>query len=156
MKNTTEFRYYIAYGSNLNIQQMETRCPDAHVVGTTELSGWRLMFKGSKSGNYLTIERAEGHTVPVAVWAVSEEDERSLDRYEGYPVFYYKKEFEITQLETETGVQISVMAFAYIMHEERALGLPTEAYFDRCLEGYRNFGFDPAFLEEAYDYSGKM
>ena len=86
-----EPKYYIAYGSNLNIQQMETRCSDAQIVGTAELTGWRLMFKGSKSGNYLTIERAEGHIVPVAVWAISEDDERNLDMYEGYPIFYYKK-----------------------------------------------------------------
>ena len=72
MNKRSETRYYLAYGSNLNLAQMQCRCPDAHVAGTAELPGWRLMYKGSGSGNYLTIERAEGYTVPVAVWAVSE------------------------------------------------------------------------------------
>ena len=27
-------RHYIAYGSNLNISQMELRCPNAEIVGT--------------------------------------------------------------------------------------------------------------------------
>ena len=30
-------RYYIAYGSNLNIDQMSYRCPGAKVVGTSEI-----------------------------------------------------------------------------------------------------------------------
>ena len=42
-------RYYIAYGSNLNIQQMQMRCPYAAVLGTAELDGWELLFKGSKT-----------------------------------------------------------------------------------------------------------
>ena len=148
-----EERLYLAYGSNLNISQMQYRCPDAHVVGTSELPGWRLMFKGSKSGNYLTIEPEDGYMVPVAVWAVSEQDERNLDRYEGYPTFYYKREFSVMLHEKESGMTRRVNAFAYIMHEERKLGRPTESYMERCREGYRAFGFDPELLDEAYRYS---
>ena len=32
-------KYYIAYGSNLNVEQMRYRCPDAKVVGTAEING---------------------------------------------------------------------------------------------------------------------
>ena len=32
-----EKRYYIAYGSNLNIGQMQWRCPDARIIGTAEM-----------------------------------------------------------------------------------------------------------------------
>ena len=146
-------RLYLAYGSNLNIRQMKDRCPDARIVGTAELPGWRLMFKGSKSGNYLTIERDEGCTVPVAVWAISERDEQSLDRYEGYPTFYYKKELPVTLREAESGKARPVQAFVYIMHEERKLGRPAWEYVERCAEGYKAFGFDLAFLNEAYEFS---
>ena len=145
-----ELRLYLAYGSNLNKRQMERRCPDARAVGTAELPGWRLMFKGSKSGNYLTIERADGYTVPVAVWAVSERDERNLDRYEGCPTFYYKTELDVELREAESGGSRRVQAFVYIMHEDRKLGRPTESYVNCCREGYETFGFDPAILMEAY------
>ena len=148
-----EERLYLAYGSNLNIAQMQHRCPDAHVVGTAELPGCRLMFKGSRSGNYLTIERAEGYTVPVAVWAVSERDERNLDRYEGFPTFYYKKELSVTMSESNSGKTRPVNAFVYIMHEERKLGCPAQEYVERCTEGYQAFGFDFAHLDEAYEFS---
>ena len=148
-----EERLYMAYGSNLNIPQMRSRCPDARIVGTAELPGWRLMYKGSKSGNYLTIEQAEGYTVPVAVWAVSEQDERNLDRYEGFPAFYYKKELSVTMRESDSGTPRPVKAFVYIMHEERKLGRPAPGYVERCAEGYKAFGFDLAHLDEAYEFS---
>ena len=84
-------RYYIAYGSNLNIRQMRIRCPHARVIGTAVINDYELLLKGSRTGAYLTIEPKEGGEVPVAVWEVTESDETALDRYEGYPVFYYKK-----------------------------------------------------------------
>ena len=51
-----EKRYYIAYGSNLNVHQMRMRCPSARRIGTSELKGYELLFKGSKTGSYLTVE----------------------------------------------------------------------------------------------------
>ena len=48
-------RYYLAYGSNLNIAQMQFRCPDATVVGTAVIPDYELLFKGSLTGAYLTI-----------------------------------------------------------------------------------------------------
>lgn len=146
-------RLYLAYGSNLNREQMKYRCPDAWVLGTAELQGWRLMFKGSMTGNYLTIEQEPGFTVPVAVWAISERDEMNLDRYEGYPNFYYKKELEVELHDLTTGATSPVTAFAYIMHEDRKLGCPAAGYVETCMEGYRNFGFDERILAEAYRYS---
>lgn len=86
-----EKRYYIAYGSNLNLRQMKMRCPTAKVMGTAVIKDYELLFKGSLTGAYLTIEPKKGSEVPVAVWTVTEADEEALDRYEGCPVFYYKK-----------------------------------------------------------------
>ena len=41
-------RFYIAYGSNLNLPQMRGRCPGATIVGTAVIENYRLLFKGSK------------------------------------------------------------------------------------------------------------
>lgn len=71
-------RLYIAYGSNLNVRQMETRCPNAKILGTAKLKGWELLFKGSKSGSYLTIEKKENVIVPVVIWKVDKTDEKHL------------------------------------------------------------------------------
>ena len=77
-------RYYIAYGSNLNVRQMKFRCPTAKIVGTAVIGDYELLYKGSKTGSYLTIEKKKGSVVPVAVWEVTAADEHNLDIYEGY------------------------------------------------------------------------
>ena len=118
-------RYYIAYGSNLNVQQMRWRCPGARIIGTAELQDYRLLFKGSKTGSYLTVEPEKGCTVPVAVWEVTEQDELALDRYEGYPSFYYKTEMTLDVKGIRTGKLRRRRAFVYIMQEERPYGIPT-------------------------------
>lgn len=142
--------FYVAYGSNLNIEQMRRRCPSAKVWGTAVIKDYRLMFKGSKTGAYLTIEKAPGYDVPVGVWKIGPEDEKNLDRYEGYPRFYYKKTF---LLECDDGKRHRCMA--YIMHEDHLLGVPSEAYVRTCGEGYFDFGFNTEILKEAIRYSVK-
>ena len=72
-------KYYLAYGSNLSVRQMLHRCPDAVYVGTAEITDYQLLFKGSKTGNYLTIEPKPGYRVPVVVWKNSDSDERCLE-----------------------------------------------------------------------------
>ncbi len=145
-----EKRYYIAYGSNLNVGQMRMRCPGARIIGTSVIEGYRLLFKGSRTGSYLTIEPQEGGSVPVAAWEVSAENEAALDRYEGFPSFYYKKEMELPLKGIKTGKVRMRKVFVYIMHEDRPLGLPSGFYMETCRQGYRSFGFDEAFLERAY------
>ncbi len=103
-------KYYIAYGSNLNINQMRARCPRATVLGTANLEGWELLFKGSKTGSYLTIEPCENQSAPVAVWEITPDDEAALDRYEGFPNFYYKKEIKIRLKSLRTGRRRTVRA----------------------------------------------
>ena len=142
-------RYYIAYGSNLNIPQMRMRCPGARIIGTSVIEDYQLLFKGSKTGSYLTIEPMEGAEVPVVIWEVTETDEKALDRYEGYPNFYYKKEMTLDIKGIRTGKVRRRDAFAYIMHEERELGIPSWYYVNTCLDGYRAFGFDEKYLFDA-------
>lgn len=146
-------RYYIAYGSNLNIRQMRMRCPRAGIIGTSVIEDYELLFKGSKTGSYLTIEPKAGGSVPVAAWEVTETDELALDRYEGYPDFYYKAEMKLPIKGIRTGKIRVRDVFVYIMHEERQRGLPSDFYIRTCLEGYESFGFDKKFLFKAVENS---
>ncbi len=136
-------RKYIAYGSNLNVEQMKYRCPESTILCKGVIKDYRLLFKGSKTGNYLTIEPCEGAEVPVVLWEVTERCEHNLDMYEGWPRFYRK---ETLPVETEDGVISD--AFAYIMNGHE-LGAPTERYFRTCLTGYNYFGFNPDVLLKA-------
>ena len=70
-------KIYIAYGSNMDFPQMEGRCPDAEFLGAGVLRNWRLMFKGSLTGSYATIEKVdEGRTAVrfCTSWATRAED----------------------------------------------------------------------------------
>ena len=149
-------RYYIAYGSNLNIEQMRRRCPQARIIGTAEIKDYELLFKGSLTGSYLTIEKSMGSRVPVAVWETTEADETALDRYEGFPTFYYKAEMELDIKGIRTGRIRHRNCYVYIMHEERKIGVPSYYYVDTCLEGYRAFGFDESYLWRAVENSRRV
>ena len=147
-------RYYLAYGSNLNIRQMRYRCPTAKPIGITAIPDYELLYKGSGTGAYLTIEPKKDGRVPIAVWEVTEADEKRLDAYEGCPTFYYKKELRLP-VKLRNGKTKKVDAFIYIMHKERRHGIPSLTYIRTCEEGYRNFGFDTKFLDAAYEISAK-
>lgn len=47
----TNEKLYFAYGSNMNLNQMAFRCPDAEVVDTVRLEGYRLAFCMNGGGN---------------------------------------------------------------------------------------------------------
>ena len=144
-------RLYLAYGSNLNICQMYYRCPGAKIVGTTNIEGYELLFKGSQTGAYLTIEEKAGSKVPAAVWATTAADEAALDRYEGCPIFYYKREMKLPVKDIKTGEIQQRSVYVYIMHEERKCGLPSWNYIETCLEGYRDFHLPEKFLWQAVE-----
>lgn len=137
-------KFYIAYGSNLNLEQMSRRCPTAQVVGTTTLHNWKLMFRGDRDGAVATIEREMGSKVPVLVWKIQPQDELSLDRYEGWPHLYRKETLRLTV----SGYRIYAMA--YIMNEKgRTYGTPSEYYLDTIWKGYKDAGFDTRILQNA-------
>ena len=136
---------YIAYGSNLNLSQMEQRCPTARVIGTSEIKDYELVFRGSRYSAVATIEPCEGSNVPVLLWGIQPEDEKSLDRYEGYPNFYEKENMEIV-LNSST-----VSAMVYVMTPGHELGIPSERYKTSIEDGYMDAGFDTDILQNAID-----
>lgn len=136
--------YYIAYGSNLNVNQMKRRCPNALRMGKLMLKDYELEFR-----TFLTINYKKGAQVPVGIWLVDEWDERSLDMYEGYPTFYRKEYIEI-EIHNQ-----KVKALVYIMNDVREANPPTPYYLDTCAKGYEDFDLDIKYLKEAYDKSIK-
>ena len=148
-------KMYIAYGSNMDLEQMQRRCPEAELLGTGRIENWRLMFKGSKTGAYATIEREKGQNVPILLWRITATDEERLDRYEGFPSFYYKRTIQATRTGANDEDLGKTRGMVYIMHEERKLGVPSIHYLEVLAKAYEKFGFDEEILGEAYDYSDR-
>ena len=145
-------KLYVAYGSNLNKQQMKGRCPDAKFVGTGVIENYELQFKGSLYGAHATIAPQEGSSVPVGLWTIQSRDESRLDMYEGYRKTgyrYYDKE-QVRVNMTNGG---SVIGMVYIMDQKMDFGQPTPGYYDTVREGYANCGLDETVLEQALNSS---
>lgn len=143
-------RYYIAYGSNLNLEQMQRRCPTAQVVGVSELKGYKLTFKGALANAYATIEESTDSTVPVLIWSLKSEDEQSLDRYEGYPTYYFK------EMHTVVVNGKSIEAMVYIMNKKYKAGIPSGDYYNTVSKGYNDNQLSIKYLEEALRESIKQ
>lgn len=135
-------KIYLAYGSNLNLTQMAHRCPTAAILGTSELKDYKLLFRGRSGSAVATVEPCKGASVPVLLWSITAEDEKSLDRYEGWP-FLYRKETVTVKLNRR-----KVEAMMYVMNEGRPLGKPSTFYYNTILEGYKECEFDVRILEQ--------
>ena len=131
---------YIAYGSNMNVEQMGWRCPDAEVIGTGELIGWKLTFRGNGRCGVANIEPEAGSSVPVVLWNISPRDERNLDVYEGFPHLYIKEYVDVTYRGRK------VKGMAYIMTGGHRISGPNGSYLSTIAEGYDHFGIDASNL----------
>lgn len=136
-------RLYIAYGSNLNKEQMYYRCPTAKPIAKTLLKDYQLVFQGRPFGAHANVIPAKGQEVPVAIWEITAQDEASLDVYEGVRGGYYTKEY--MQIEVNGKKK---EALIYIM-APNPYGLPTDGYLQTIVEGYKDFSFSARILNEA-------
>ena len=138
MKNK---QLYIAYGSNINLEQMKYRCPHSKVVGTSEIKDYELEFRG-----VATIVPNKGAIVPVLIWELDERDLPVLNRYEGWPRLYRQEtmSFELNGREVE--------GMAYLMNYGK-LSPPSQQYYNTILQGYRENGLDEKYLQIALENS---
>ena len=143
-------KFYVAYGSNLDMKQMALRCPGAKPVGSGFLKDYELIYRGSRTGSYASVRYHEKKYVPVGVWKVTKTHEKSLDRYEGYPVFYQKYVVPVDMADGST-----LNAMIYIMRTDAVPGKPSDAYVDTIYRGYGDFGLDYRFLRESLDLNQK-
>ena len=126
---------YIAYGSNMNLDQMKYRCPKAKVVGKALLKGYELEFR-----SVATIVPNKNEAAPVLIWDITKACEEALDRYEGYPNLYRK---EYIQLDWDGEL---VEAMVYIMNRE-GRSMPSQSYYDGIKEGYITAEFGQTELD---------
>lgn len=139
-----EENLYFAYGSNLDLEQMAQRCPDAEIVGPVRLENHELQFRGS---GFATVAPKKGSTVHGLVWKITPNCEQSLDRYEGYPRHYTK---ETVTVKDAAGSELPVMV--YIMAEPycRQPALPSPYYYRVIQRGFEANGLPVESLQAAW------
>lgn len=134
-------RLYIAYGSNINLEQMAHRCPNSKIVSKEMLKGYELEF-----GGVATIVPNDKSEVPILIWEIDGRDEHSLDRYEGFPNLYRKELFEI-EVDGE-----KKECMAYLMNKGQ-ISPPTSYYYNVINQGYEANGMDTSYLRAALERS---
>ncbi|MDD5287551.1 MAG: gamma-glutamylcyclotransferase, partial [Dehalococcoidales bacterium] len=82
---------YFAYDSNLSLEQMRKRCPDAKPKFSAVLPNYKLIFSGwsrEQHGSTANVQPFRGSKVVGAIYEISEKDLQKLDHYEDYPNTY--------------------------------------------------------------------
>ena len=138
MKNKT--RDYFAYGSNMDMKQMLERCPNAEFLGPAVLPNYR--FALDEEG-LATVVPCEGKEVQGVIWRINEEDERTLDLYEGVGNGCYKK--EILKVRPE-GYFSKLPMMTYISLRGSNKGERRKGYIERIVTAAENHGFDDSYL----------
>lgn len=134
---------YFAYGSNLNIRQMQARCPNSEPVAPYVLKNFVLRFRGVAD-----IAKMRGAEVHGGIWTITEECEEALDRYEGVSGgLYMKRYFTLT---VEDGTRYRVL---YYTMNSRGIMPPSEYYLQTIIRGYRDFNLDLGRLNRAVEHS---
>jgi gamma-glutamylcyclotransferase len=133
-------KLYFAYGANLNRDSMSWRCPRARPLRSMYLPDYQLEFS-----THATIRPEPGESVAGALWEISPECEESLDRFEGYPVYYHKRYVRVD----------SENIMFYAMPDPRPC-LPTAGYLTTIAEGYADWDLDLEYLWHAVRSTEEM
>lgn len=131
---------YLAYGMNTNIDQMAGRCPNSISIGRVDIPNHRLVFRGVADAVY-----SPGDTLQCVLWDITKECEYELDKLEGFPYFYDKKEIYINIM----GYQ--GYAMMYYMVNASGTSHPGYSYQNMLEEGYHAHGLD---LNQIYSAEG--
>lgn len=148
--------FYLAYGSNLHLGQMKTRCPDAMLVGTGFLKGCELEFRGHNGGCFCTIDlNKKSFKTPVGIFLINDRDLSRLDHYEGYPRLYRREVIPADRVTVKQWFSPDIKlsdSLVYVMNSKE-YGIPSRYYYETVRSGYMQCGLDEKFLVEAFQKS---
>ncbi len=135
---------YAAYGSNLNKNQMLSRCPSSKVYKGFILKNWQLVFKGVAD-----IEIKKKSFIFLGLYKITRECEKILDVYEDFPKVYNKLYFN----KIMEGKKVRFML--YSMNPKFNYGAPTYRYFKTIEKGFIDWNFNLIKLQDAGFHSLK-
>lgn len=132
--------FYWAYGSNLNVYSMKSRCPTAVKVKPLALEAGALVFRGVAD-----VVSRENSTVQGGLWYVKWSDVEALDRYEGVAGGLYDKKYLTLGIKGERHKCL----YYQMGKNHRGVMPPSEWYLEIIMEGYHDFGLPLEPLEVA-------
>jgi len=127
---------YFAYGSNMDWQQMQRRCPSAKFVCVGRLPDYRFAIARHsrlRDCGTATILAQRGNEVWGIVYEVSDDDLRALDAFEDG---YRREILSVTALNDGDA---PFQALVYIAEKEENVPLPNAVYKRHILDGARHW-----------------
>lgn len=134
-------RLYFAYGSNLDENQMEQRCPTAILHGLARVNGYKFIINGR--GVASLVESPED-IVEGVLWWIFPYDERALDWYEGVESGHYSG--TTVQVEDLPSGE-TVEALVYVATDVD-YGTPRLGYLEIIIRAAERHGLGADYLEE--------
>ena len=132
--------FYFAYGSNMCLRRMRSRCPDCKYLGAAFLRGYKVV-----PHLYADLTKAKNKTAGGVLYQITEKDLAALDRFEGYPNIYTRKILHVDFC----GIEID--AITYIMTQaarKRRAGLDYPDEYRRiCSNGAKYAGIYDVFKQ---------
>lgn len=138
--NGSDYRYYFAYGSNMDLEQMGERCPDAFSQEIAKLSGYKFIINGRGNANVVPDNGSEVYGV---LWRISRWDEEALDRCEGVPKVCTK-----VYLNVEAEGDRLVRSLVYVDEQNITLGVPSAVYIETIISGATYHLLPERYMEE--------
>lgn len=136
--------YCFAYGSNMNFARMKARCHGSRFICRASLKSFKFVYDGaSKRGGAVgNIVGSNEDEVWGGLFEITDEDLRALDKYEGYPDSYDRKEYRV---QDDTGN--SFVAIAYLRKPKR-LGEPSKSYREIVIQGAKDCGLPKPYINK--------
>jgi gamma-glutamylcyclotransferase len=139
---------YFAYGSNLDGDQMRSRCPSARLVGRAVLANHALTFGGFShhwGGAVASVLHVPGARVEGLLYQIDEDDVRALDRFEGHPFAYER----VAKVVVDERGRRRRAALYRQPEDDFEPWPPPQRYFDVLWREYARLGFDAGVLATA-------
>ena len=124
---------------------MDGRCPGARPLGPARLDGFLLRFCWDSpgwGGGVADVQPSTGDHVWGVLWDITDDDEVSLDAYEGVADGVYEK--RTVTVAHEGG---SSEAFLYTMTPDRAEKQPSGRYVNALMRGAKAYGIPEDYLD---------
>jgi AIG2-like family len=138
-------RAYFAYGSNMIVDAMSKRCPEARLGGIAFLRHYR--FRIVRSG-YASIIPEQGAQVYGILWSVSARDERRLDAYEEVTSGLYRRaHLAVERLASDSDASERIAALVYLANDS-ATGRPRRGYLAPIMAAARAHRLPEAALAD--------
>jgi gamma-glutamylcyclotransferase (GGCT)/AIG2-like uncharacterized protein YtfP len=141
-------RCYFAYGSNMDKEQMASRCPGSQLVGRARLLAHSFLINERGVASVIPGQECVTHGL---LWTITPADEKALDRYEGVAGGHYLK--KVVAVHPDDSGE-AVQALVYTASNNRP-GAPLPGYLEKIIHAACERGFPREYVAELESWKPK-